>query len=53
MRNVLQYATNLPSQYRSTEEIIKSDPLAITKQDIVKLGGQELDLNKIAGYLDK
>ena len=53
MRNVLQYATNLPSQYRSTEEIIKSDPLAITKQDIVKFGGQELDLNKIAGYLDK
>jgi len=53
MRNILQYATNLPSQYRSTEEIIKPDPLAITKQDIVKLGGQELDLNKIAGYLDK
>ena len=53
MRNILQYATNLPSQYRSTEEIIKSDPLAITKQDIVKLGGKELDLNKIAGYLDK
>jgi len=53
MRNILQYATNLPSQYRSTEEIIKSDPLAVTKQDIVKLGGKELDLNKIAGYLDK
>ncbi len=53
MRNSLQFAAGLDDEFKSTGEIIKSDPLAITKQDIVKFGGQELDLNKIAGYLDK
>ena len=53
MRNSLQFAAGLDNLYKSTGEIIKTDPLAITKQDIVKFGGQELDLNKITGYLDK
>lgn len=53
MRNALQFAAGLEDQYRTTGDITKTDPLAITNQDIIKFGGQELDLNKIAGYLDK
>jgi hypothetical protein len=53
MRNVLQYVTNLPVQYRTTGDITKTDPLIITQQDIINYKGQELDLNKIGGYLYK
>jgi hypothetical protein len=53
MRNVLQYVTNLPVQYRTTGDITKTDPLIITEQDIINYKGQELDLNKIGGYLYK
>jgi len=53
MRTALQFAAGVESQYRTTGDITKTDPLVITEQDIINYKGQELDLNKIGGYLYK